>query len=123
MNLGQLLGCCVAAILLGGGCKTNDFKVVDALRTGMSQEEARGTISGYGFERGEFLVRPADGWSGAQTTMNLPERTAAVEERRQTRIGSAEYYPVTHGFLGYGQLFLFYDENGRLVEFYRININ
>ena len=55
--------------------------------------------------------------------MDLPKRAAAVEERLQRRIGSAEYYPVTHGLLGFGKLFLFYDENGRLVEFYRININ
>ena len=68
-------------------------------------------------------MRPGDGWSGAQTTMDLPKRAAAVEERLQRRIGSAEYNPVTHGFLGFGKLFLFYDENGRLVEFYRININ
>ena len=105
------------------GCKTNDFKVVDALRVGMSQEEARTTISAYGFERREFLIRPTNGWPSVQTVMDLPKRAAAVEERRRTTIESAEYYPVHHGLFGFGELFLFYGSDGRLVEFYRHHIN
>ena len=46
-----------------------------------------------------------------------------MELRRGLVIERAEYYPVFHGMLGYGQLFLFYDAGERLVEFYRVNIN
>jgi hypothetical protein len=111
------------ALLIGAGCTTDDFKVVDALHTGMSREEARATISAYGFERREFLTRPEAGWSSVQTMMDLPKRAAAIEERRRIPVGSAEYYPVGHGLMGFGELFLFYDVEGRLVEFYRHNIN
>ena len=123
MHLKPLPAFLAVAMLIVVGCKTNDFKVVDSLREGMSQEEVRATISAYGFERREFLIRPADGWQNIQTLIDLPKQAAAVEERRRTRIGSAEYYPVHHGLLGFGELFLFYDSDGRLVEFYRHHIN
>jgi len=123
MHLKPLFAFLAFAMLIAGGCKTNDFKVVDELRAGMSQEEARSTISAYGFKRAEFLTRPSDGWSSVQTLMGLPKRAAVIEERRRTQVGSAEYFPVGHGLMGFGQLFLFYDSDGRLVEFYRHNIN
>ena len=123
MQRNPLLSLLAFALLIAAGCKTNDFKVVDALHKGMSQEEARATISAYGFERREFLTRPRDGWSSVQTIMNLPKRAAAVEESHRLSVGSAEYYPVGHGLMGFGELFLFYNLEGRLVEFYRHNIN
>jgi hypothetical protein len=39
------------------------------------------------------------------------------------RVSKVEYYPVYHGILGFGQLFLFYDEDRRLASFYRKQIN
>jgi hypothetical protein len=123
MHLLRDLTLFAAVLFVVAGCKTNDFKVVDALRVGMSQDEARATISAHGFERREFLTRPTKGWPSVQTVMGLPRRAAAVEERRRTTVESAEYYPVHHGLLGFGELFLFYDSDGRLLEFYRHQIN
>lgn len=109
--------------LLISGCVTKDFKVVDALRAGLTKEEAKGTIASFGFERSEILERPADGWVSDGTFTNLPSRAHFVEERTKKKIVTAEYYPVGHGMFGAGQLFLFYDESGHLIEFYRYQIN
>lgn len=113
----------VFCTLLLCGCVTNDFKVVDALRAGLSKEEARATIASFGFERSQVLERPASGWTSDGTFTNLPSRAHVIEERTKQKIVTAEYYPVGHGLLGAGQLFLFYDEGGRLVKFYRYQIN
>ncbi len=109
--------------ILFGGCSTNDFKVVDALRVGFTKEEAKATIAAYGFERAQILKRPSSGWTSDGTFTNLPARAHAIEERSKQKIATAEYYPVGHGLLGAGQLFLFYGEDGRLMNFYRRQIN
>ena len=109
--------------VLGSGCTAKDFKVVDALRAGLTKEEAKATITSFGFERSEVLERPAAGWISDGTFTNLPLRARVVEERTNKNIATAEYYPVGHGLLGAGQLFLFYDEAGQLVDFYRHQIN
>jgi hypothetical protein len=109
--------------LMVGGCVTKDFKVVDALRAGLTKEEAKATIASFGFERSQALERPASGWASDGTFTNLPSRAHVVEERTKRKIVTAEYYPVGHGLFGAGQLFLFYDEGGRLVDFYRYQIN
>lgn len=114
----------LVAVLGLVGCATpNDFKVVDALHSGMTRAEAEQTIQQHGFTRQETVVRPSGGWTNIQTTMHLPERAAAVELRRGLEIQRADYYPVYHGMFGFGELFLFYDAGERLVEFYRVNIN
>lgn len=120
----RILAVLLVVVLGLAGCATpNDFKVVEALHVGMTRAEAEQAIQQYGFKRQEAVVRPSGGWTNIQTSMNLPERAAAVELRRGLVIERAEYYPVFHGMLGYGQLFLFYDAGERLVEFYRVNIN
>jgi hypothetical protein len=109
--------------LVFSGCVTKDFKVVDALRAGLTKEEAKATIASFGFERSQVLERPASGWASEGTFTNLPSRARVAEERSKKTIATAEYYPVGHGLLGAGQLFLFYGEDGRLVDFYRYQIN
>jgi len=109
--------------LLVSGCVTSDFKVVDALRAGLTKEEAKATIASFGFERSQIIERPASGWISDGTFTNPSSRAHVVEERTKTKIATAEYYPVGHGLFGAGQLFLFYDEGGRLVDFYRYQIN
>jgi hypothetical protein len=111
------------SVFVLAGCKTNDFKVAEALRKGMSQAEARTTITAYGFKRSEFLIRPPRGWTTIQTVKGLPKLAHAAEELVGVTVGSAEYYPVGHGLMGWGDLFLFYDTHERLVHFYRVNIN
>lgn len=105
-------------------CTTSDFKVVEALETGMSKQEARSTIASYAFQREQIIERPDNGWPKSDGTItNLPGRANAVENTLNIDIRSAEYYPVGHGLLGFGQLFLFYDNNDRLVHYYRKQIN
>ncbi len=113
---------CVFGLLTG--CVSNDFKVVDALRVGMNQTEARATIQSYGFESVEHIARPSDGWPKERA--NAPEsawRARKVEEHGKEEVSLVEYYPVHHGLLGFGQLFLFYGKDGRLLDFYRYHIN
>lgn len=106
------------------GCATNDFKVVEALRKGMSQDEARTTIANHGFARKEVLARPATGWATAEKSYTrLGERAEYMEKQLGTIVSSAEYYPVYHGMFGFGELCLFYDVEGRLIHFYRHQIN
>jgi hypothetical protein len=114
----------LAALLLLAGCVTADFKVVDALRFGMTADEARATIASFSFERESALERPDSGWPAADGSFtDLAGRARAREVKLQVIIQRAEYYPVHHGLLGFGQLFLFYDDRGRLVDFYRHQIN
>ena len=120
--------CCNMLLLLGAlilpGCVTNDFKVVDALHTGMSKEEAHATIASFSFQREQALVRPKSGWPESEHTFtDLPGRAHAAESQLKKMISSAEYYPVGHGLFGFGQLFLFYDEQDRVASFYRRQIN
>jgi len=90
----------------------------------MSQTEAKETIASFGFKRELFKARPTDGWPVKDGTFqNLSGRALNVEKRQQQRIESAEVYPVGHGLLGYGLLYLFYGSDGRLVHFYRYQIN
>ena len=117
-------GLLVLMMALLPACVTNDFKVVAALRVGMTQDEARSTIASFGFQRDEALSRPESGWpeSGKDFT-NLPVRAHWIEREQKARVAIAEYYPVQHGLLGFGQLFLFYGTDGRLMKFYRRQIN
>jgi hypothetical protein len=116
-----LLAC---AILLAAGCVTNDFKVVKALHIGMSPEEAKATIHAYGFEVAESLHRPASGWPKERKTFDATDwRAGREEERSGKQVSLVEFYPVAHGLLGAGQLFLFYGTDGRLMNFYRYQIN
>jgi hypothetical protein len=106
------------------GCATNDFKVVEALQPGITQPEAQQRIATYGFKRDLALVRPEGGWpSHSEVAFNLPDRAAAVESRRHAQVSAVESYPVSHGLLGFGHLLLFYGPDGRLLEFYRHQIN
>jgi hypothetical protein len=114
----------VLSALLLGGCVTKDFKVVDALKVGMSPTEAQTTIRSYGFSLAESLRRPADGWPAERKAFAATAWRAGREEARTGKpVSFVEYYPVGHGILGAGQLFLFYGEDGRLMHFYRYQIN
>jgi hypothetical protein len=113
-----------AAFCASTGCVSNDFKVVDALRPGMNQAEALETIAAYGFKRETAKTKPSGGWPRVDGTMNnLTGHALAVEKKVLKDIETAEVYPVHHGLLGYGLVYLFYDANGKLVEFYRRQIN
>jgi hypothetical protein len=113
----------VCGALLLSSCDTRDFKVVDALRTGMTREEARATIASFSFQRDKALDRPESGWVSDQTSLDLPRQAREVEEKLSKTISTVEYYPVHHGLLGFADLLLFYDESGHLVHFYRDQIN
>jgi hypothetical protein len=106
------------------GCVSADFKVVDALRTGMTEAEAQSAIASFGFQRNEHLIRPPNGWPAERGDFTaLAWRAGMIETQKNQIVAIAEYYPVHHGFVGAGQLFLFYDANGKLLEFYRYQIN
>ncbi len=114
----------LAALLLVG-CVTKDFKVVDALHAGMAPEEARAAIQAYGFALGGAIDRATSGWpkEREKAFADTGWRAGREEERTGKRIVRAEYYPVGHGFLGAGELYLFYGEDERLISFYRYQIN
>ena len=121
---------CFAAFVLAcsvfvvAGCVTKDFKVVDALHLGMSPDEAKSVIQAYGFQMAESLDRPAEGWpQEKETFVDARWRAGREEVRADKRVSRVEFYPVGHGLLGAGQLFLFYGEDGRLMNFYRYQIN
>ncbi|MDT7042080.1 hypothetical protein [Candidatus Nitronereus thalassa] len=98
--------------------------VVDALSKGMTREQADETIESYGFQRELSLNRPDKGWPDTDESFeNLPWRAKLVEDERNTTIAHAEPYPVSHGLLSFGQLFLFYYESGCLVKYYQRQIN
>ena len=112
------------AVLLLAGCVTNDFKVVDALKPGMTPQQAQETINSFGFTLAQSLPRPASDWPTERKTFDATAWRAGREEARSgKRVSLVEYYPVGHGMLGAGQLFLFYGEDGRLAHFYRYQIN
>jgi hypothetical protein len=114
----------ILTTLLLVACRTADFKVVDALRLGMTSTEAQKTIASFSFERDSVLERPDSGWPSSDgTSINLAGRAHQAELKLRAIVKTAEYYPVHHGLLGFGELFLFYDSNGKLVEFYRHQIN
>lgn len=114
----------LSATFLLVGCVTADFKVVDALRRGMSQAEAQTTIASYGFQREESLSRSESGWPvKRRSSRDLAWRAVLEEHRLKERISLAEYYPVYHGMRGFGELFLFYGEDGKLFSYYRHQIN
>jgi hypothetical protein len=113
-----------SASLLLAGCVTADFKVVDALHAGMSQAEAQTTILSYGFQREDSVTRPESGWPmDRNSSSDLAWRAGFEENRLKERLSLAEVYPVYHGMLGYGELFLFYGEDGKLRSYYRRQIN
>ena len=116
--------CLFSASLLLAGCVTADFKVIDALHTGMSQAEAQTTIASYGFQRKDSVNRPESGWpTDRKFSSDLAWRAGLEESRLKERLSFAEFYPVYHGMLGYGELFLFYGEDGKLRSHYRHQIN
>ena len=118
----QRLG--LAGVLALAGCVTDDFRVVDALHEGMTKEQAGETIAAYGFVLETALDRPAAGWPESDGSFeNLPGRARRVEEDVDAIIPYAECYPVGHGMLGFGLLYLFYDESGRLARYYRWQVN
>ena len=90
----------------------------------MSQAQAKATIKLYGFDRQELMRRSENGWpTNLGSSSELARRAASEESRLKERVSFAEFYPVGHGILGYGELFLFYGENGRLRSYYRHQIN
>lgn len=114
----------IASLFTLAGCATKDFKVVDALEKGITQAEAKEIISSYGFTVEQSLTRPEAGWPASDDTfVNLPGRAKRVEEQQESVVSKAEYYPVGHGMFGFGQLFLFYNAEGKLLHFYRYQIN
>lgn len=116
----------IALTLLGAGCVTGDFKVVDALKVGMTPTEAEQTIASFGFKRTVALSRPEAGWPGERggsLEQMTGWRAGEQEMNSGIRVSTVELYPVYHGLLGYGELFLFYGENGRLAYFHRHQIN
>ncbi|BET65433.1 hypothetical protein ASA1KI_03510 [Opitutales bacterium ASA1] len=109
---------------LSGCVSTADFKVVEALAIGMSQEEAKATIASYGFTMAEAFDRPEGGWPSERENFQATRWRAGREEAHLGKqVSRVEFYPVGHGLLGYGQLFLFYGEDGRLLDFHRYQIN
>lgn len=118
---------CLAAlsliVLCLSGCTTNDLRIVDALGRGMSKADTHAVISDFGYQCQESLMRPEDGWSSIKTMTRLPERALEVESRLESIVSSAEYYPVSGGMLGYGELFLFYNPDDQLMDFYRVDVN
>lgn len=123
MKIATPLLTAIAAFLFAG-CVTNDFKVVDALKIGMSPEEAQATIKSFGFSLQQSLPRPTSGWPAERKTFDATDWRAGREEARTgMRVSLVEFYPVGHGLFGAGQLFLFYGDDGRLMNFYRYQIN
>lgn len=111
-------------ILVLAGCVTNDFKVVEALKEGITASEAKEIITSYGFTIEQSLSRPEEGWHETdESFVNLPGWAKRIEEEKRSIVSKAEYYPVGHGMFGFGQLFLFYDEEGKLLYHYRRQIN
>ncbi len=110
--------------LILAGCATNDFKVVDALKDGITQAEAKEIIASYGFTVEQSLTRPELGWPDSDESFaNLAGRAKRIEAETGLTVATAEYYPVGHGMFGFGQLFLFYDGTGKLLYHYRRQIN
>jgi hypothetical protein len=114
----------IITALFSTGCVTNDFKVVDALHRGMAREDANAVINRHGFRLGETWTRPAGGWTDDSHTLLKPHlRAQAVESQYHTEVKRLDHYDVGHGLMGYGWLFLFYDERDVLIDFYRHQIN
>jgi hypothetical protein len=111
--------------LLFCGCTTNDFRAVDSLREGISQAQAQESIERFGFaSREPEVTRPEAGWTEkGQGYFDVAWRAGVVEKKIQKPIHYAEAYPVSHGFLGYGWIYLFYDSDRVLVHYYRLQIN
>ena len=108
-----------------GGCVYGDFKAVDSLNVGVARENARKNIESYGFTKFEKeYFRPAGGWpDGGKGFFDVEWRAGAAEKKIRKTIFSSEAYPVSHGFLGYGWIYLFYAEDGTLLHYYRLQIN
>jgi hypothetical protein len=114
----------LCALCLLSGCVSADFRVVDALRAGMTESEAQSAIASFGFQRSDHLARPPSGWPAERGDFTaLAWRAGIIETQKKQIVAIAEYYPVHHGLLGAGQLFLFYGADGKLLEFYRYQIN
>ena len=92
----------------------------------MTAREARSTVETFGFKRSLHERRPSTGWASEDPQHplpNLPGRAKAQEERLGIHFSEVDYYPVSHGLMGFGMLFLFYDTHGRLAHHYRYHIN
>ena len=117
---------CLLVILLifVSGCTTNDFLVVEALKKGMTRSETRKTVERFGFTLNQSVLRPKSGWPSTRSnSIALPLRAKLKEDELGCRITEADYFPVGHGMFGIGFLFVFYDSNGRILDFYRHQVN
>lgn len=104
-------------LLLLTACSSNTYKVVDALKPGMTPDEARTAIQSYGFTQATSLTRPADGWPKAPESFVSPGwKAGQMETRIGKQVHRVEYYPLAEGAV---QLFLFYSEEGRLLTYHR----
>lgn len=125
ISLPTRLAAPVALVALAGCATSADFQAVGALRAGQTQAEARGAIEAHGFkDPKDEVLRPAAGWPAqGKGFFDTAHRAGLAEQKLGTRIASAEAYPVHHGLLGYGWIYLFYDEAGKLASYYRLQIN
>lgn len=111
------------------GCRTNDFRAYESVRTGMARDEARAAFTKYGFQLEDSQIRPANGWPSAEgatfglASSGLPQRARLVEQQLGTNVASADYFPIGHGLFGFSRVFLFYNSDNHLVNFYRHQIN
>lgn len=105
---------------LAGGCGTTDFP----LYKGMSRTDADAVLESYGVHRSDSTTRPANGWpDDSHTLRRMALRARWVEAEQKTRIQTVDYYGVGYGFMGYRWLFLFYDPQDVLIDFYQHQIN
>jgi hypothetical protein len=123
-NMKQAPYLLLIAMLLAG-CTSNDFRAVGDLRVGLPRSQARAEIEKYEFKQKEAeVVKPASGWPvEGKGYLDVALRAGVAEKKIKKEIFSAEAYPVTHGFLGYGWIYLFYDKDGVLIDYYRLQIN
>lgn len=111
--------------LILSGCTTNDFRAIDSLHEGLTQRQARESIEKFGFTSHESEVeRPASGWpEKGEGYFDVGWRAGLAEKNIHKPISFAEAYPVSHGLLGYGWIYLFYDADKTLIHYYRLQIN
>ena len=106
------------------GCATNDFKVLDALHPGMTRAEATSTVESFSFSIFASAIRPIDGWTDSvKHKLDIYWWAQWAEDKMQEPVERVDLFPVGHGILGMGELYLFYNNTDHLIYFYRLNIN